>query len=29
MAGIRVTVCLPAEAANDIERALDEALAPF
>ncbi|MFD9407044.1 hypothetical protein ACFWBN_08445 [Streptomyces sp. NPDC059989] len=29
MAGIRVTVCLPAEAADDIEGALDEALAPF
>lgn len=29
MAGVRVTVCLPAEAANDIPGALDEALAPF
>ncbi|MEU6234341.1 hypothetical protein [Kitasatospora sp. NPDC047058] len=29
MAGVRVTVCLPAEAAGDIVGALDEALAPF
>ncbi|GEB62040.1 hypothetical protein GCM10017674_79590 [Streptomyces gardneri] len=29
MAGVRVTVCLPPEAADDVERALDEALAPF
>ncbi|GED89819.1 hypothetical protein TNCT6_69040 [Streptomyces sp. 6-11-2] len=29
MAGVWVTVCLPAEAAGDIEGALAEALAPF
>ncbi|MCX4779979.1 hypothetical protein [Streptomyces sp. NBC_01264] len=29
MARLRLTVCLPAEAADDIEGALDEALAPF
>ncbi|WP_369776336.1 hypothetical protein [Streptomyces sp. R33] len=29
MAGIRVTVCLPAEVEGDIAGALDEALAPF
>ncbi|MFJ9847302.1 hypothetical protein ACIRYZ_44145 [Kitasatospora sp. NPDC101155] len=29
MASVRVTVCLPAKAADDIQGALDEALAPF
>lgn len=29
MAGVTVTVCLPAEAADDIEAALSKALAPF